>query len=477
MSHGSTSSTPVGPRSRSPSSRYAHAHGDTSHASSYPRAPAEGSSASWSGKYSAGSSEYRGRGGYRARPYRSHWAYDTHNSRSDNVDKASEGSSHRNSDYPYHSSRDYAYGGSYTGRGRGRGRGGYGFSGAYSSGGFHHDYQSGASRTARQTDYSDPRSQRSIPSFSPIKPRSSNPAVADRSIGSHRGRTSHNEVKEETQKEKEDQIDWAEVESKARANGLIVPSDIVDEFKRQGHFDLLRRQLLSTLQSSPVKTSTQSDISNLLLSYFKENPQEAAKIAKMGDVRLQQSECMKIIELLDPPRAKISKGETEELVTPPSGPDIMKTLIAQLHSNDNGEEEEGKDAFRSILDSKGKIGKVIEEHIDQLLKDEIKEAERRVASPTPLSAGAEQVKQEGATEPKEEAKEAKEEVKEESKAETTKEAMEEIEGETPEEAKEEPKAEATEQAEEELNGVTKDQASSANHQTDHMDIDKTGGEE
>lgn len=180
-------------------------------------------------------------------------------------------------------------------------------------------------------------------------------------------------------------IDWADVESKARANGLIVPGDLVEEFKRQGHFDLVRRQLLSAFQSSQsAKTKTKTSISDLLASYFEANPHEAAKIAQMGDVRLQHSECMRILDMHRP-----NLASEQESHVPHSGPELMRRLIQQLHSDDKGpdasslHDDDDDDAFRAILSSEGKLGKSIAEHIEQLLRDELKDGERKVASPTP----------------------------------------------------------------------------------------------
>lgn len=174
-------------------------------------------------------------------------------------------------------------------------------------------------------------------------------------------------AEEEREEDEAPRIDWSDVESRARANGLVVPSDIVEEYKRQGHFDLLRRQVLSAFQSpaSSAKRDTQSAIGDLLVAYFAQHPHEAAKIAKMSDVRLQNSECLRILDM--------HQGPTEAT----TGPEIMRKLIDQLQEDADGQEHE--EGFRGILGLKGRLGQSIAGEVEHLLRDEIKDGERRVA--------------------------------------------------------------------------------------------------
>ncbi|PWN27147.1 hypothetical protein BDZ90DRAFT_232703 [Jaminaea rosea] len=188
-------------------------------------------------------------------------------------------------------------------------------------------------------------------------------------------------------------IDWPDVESRAKANGFVTPSDLVVEFKRQGHFDSLRRSLLqSFLSSSPqAKGDVTQSISDLLLSYIQGNPAEAAKIMATsgGDVRLMQAEMVKVVEMDEPDRARVKRAkgdqdeETEEYM-PPSGPKIQRDLLAKMQQPPAatvGEDEEGKerDAIISILSTdlsttssapSEPMVRTIQERVQALLREE-----------------------------------------------------------------------------------------------------------
>lgn len=295
---------------------------------------------------------------------------------------------------PYHGSSSSWERGGYRGRGRGRGRGtGYysSMSSNYGSSSSHRDYAG----SRRDDSFSRHGSTSRAPTESGSHRHSSSSSKYPDDRDARRRSGHHHASKDSAEDghahdrdgDETSGIDWADVESKARANGFIVPGDLVEEFKRQGHFDLLRRQLLSAFQSSQTaKARTQTSISDLLAAYFEANPQEAAKIAQMGDVRLQHSECMRILDMPRPRLARVNSEQSDSTV-PHSGPELMRRLIEQLHTpqsdGDTASSPSQDDAFQAILSSEGKLGKAIAEQLDQLLRDELKEGERRVASPTP----------------------------------------------------------------------------------------------
>ena len=182
---------------------------------------------------------------------------------------------------------------------------------------------------------------------------------------------------------------------------------LLDRFKRQGDFDALRRQLLSTFTSSTTtKEELLSDISNMLLSYFEAAPAEANKIAKMGDVRLQQSECLRLLDVEDLPRQQdenelnqndsskdIAEGSSPAEVR--SGPAIFRRLVEQIRNdptsvkaevNETEPDHAASVSLASILSPKGSVGKVVKDKVDLLLKEEVKDGEKVLAPPTPAAS-------------------------------------------------------------------------------------------
>lgn len=182
-------------------------------------------------------------------------------------------------------------------------------------------------------------------------------------------------------------IDWPTIESRAKENGFVVPSDLVVEFKRQGHFDSLRRSLLqSFLSSSPqAKGEVVDSISDLLLGYIEGNLAEASKIMAMsgGDVRLMQAEMVKVVEMEEPVRGRVKRRKEEGEYLPPSGPQIQRDLLAKMREEGGDQkEDEERDAILSILStsstSSTSIARTIQERVEALLKEEEEKRGRMV---------------------------------------------------------------------------------------------------
>lgn len=68
----------------------------------------------------------------------------------------------------------------------------------------------------------------------------------------------------------------------------LSPQELVDEFKRQGHFDEIRKQLYRDLRGSERHAAFEADVSSFLLRYTREHADHLV----YRDPRLRQSDLM-----------------------------------------------------------------------------------------------------------------------------------------------------------------------------------------
>lgn len=189
---------------------------------------------------------------------------------------------------------------------------------------------------------------------------------------------------------------WGKRERRLQALiGLGILCTRSPRFKRQGHFDQLRRQLLTSLLASPQKDEFLASISSLLLSHLQADPNEAVRISAV-DPRLQSDELFKIIESQDPPRR--GRGEREG-ASSKTGPEIIAELMKKLVSQAGAEGDEKKTQrpehdVSGILTSEGVIGKGVKERVETLLREEVREKGKVVAreSPAPSAVAEEAIK-------------------------------------------------------------------------------------
>ncbi|CAO1615566.1 unnamed protein product [Parajaminaea phylloscopi] len=226
----------------------------------------------------------------------------------------------------------------------------------------------------------------------PLRDRQSHARSSSRQAnGSHGSRSAA--LRDEGSRELDEApvVDWTAIEDGARSEGFVVPKDIVDEFKRQGHFDTLRRSLLSTFQASSMKTQLLEQLTELLLSHIDgpSRPRSAidgAALDALGDIRLQHAELMKFLESEERsprgrPRRSVgsSDGQSEAM----SGTRILDNLRRTLEATTQGTakdsdiEVEQTSELGATLSPSGSVGLQVTERVKMLLGEELSHRKTR----------------------------------------------------------------------------------------------------
>lgn len=76
----------------------------------------------------------------------------------------------------------------------------------------------------------------------------------------------------------------------ATVTSLLTPRVVVEEFKRSGHFDAIRKKMFTSFQSSEHKNLFLHDMEKLLSQRLRDLPSEKRRNLANKDVRLQHSE-------------------------------------------------------------------------------------------------------------------------------------------------------------------------------------------
>ncbi|PWN49728.1 hypothetical protein IE53DRAFT_369520 [Violaceomyces palustris] len=146
----------------------------------------------------------------------------------------------------------------------------------------------------------------------------------------------------------------------------LTPSDIVDEFKRQGHFDEMRKALLQSFQSGGLKRPLMERIEELLVSKVEEDHSRLSS----RDSRLQHDALMREIDrfpVFDRLMEDLKKEDNHE------DGDHDRLLEDQLVGGDEREggklmnEGEERGGGKGLLAPNGLIGKGVQSRVENLV--------------------------------------------------------------------------------------------------------------
>lgn len=120
----------------------------------------------------------------------------------------------------------------------------------------------------------------------------------------------------------------------------LTPDVLVDEFKRQGHFDQVRKQILQDFQHSAHQEEFAQEAEAAMMHYIQDNPERLV----YRDARLRHSDLMRELDR-----------------TP-----LLDQLVAKLSAN-----QEGSDASSdpsALLGPEGRIAKQIRRQLVQMTR-------------------------------------------------------------------------------------------------------------
>lgn len=135
----------------------------------------------------------------------------------------------------------------------------------------------------------------------------------------------------------------------------LTPRQVVEEFKRAGHFDSIRKQLFLAFQSSAQKGAFIESIEQLLLKRLENLSDNRRQRLSMQDKRLQHSELNKWIE------------------EDPKAAEAFQTLFASLRGGDSldaadGSEKGTEECRNAFLREGGRLAADVESRLSELIQ-------------------------------------------------------------------------------------------------------------